>query len=63
MSLFGAVWMADLGIDRPYQPRMGKNTDIAFFEIRIVEIFQDKKREQMDIDAQMPLVVIHPEKN
>jgi len=43
MSLFGAVWMADLGVDRPYQPIMGKNTDIAFFEIRIVEIFQDEK--------------------
>jgi hypothetical protein len=26
MSLFGAVWMADLRIDRPYQPIIGKNT-------------------------------------
>jgi len=43
MSLFGAVWMADLRIDRPYQPIMGKNTHLAFFEIRIVEIFQDEK--------------------
>jgi hypothetical protein len=35
MSLFGAVWMADLRIDRPYLPITGKNPvlDMPFYDL------------------------------